>query len=106
MDAPIEESDASDFPPPDPWQILDKEPEWAVSLFSLRFRHPRVLLAYFRFVWMHNEIAKEGEHIEVPEIPHDVCDFILSHTSIQDPPAEFKNEVDELKSHVEGWRSR
>ena len=90
----------------DEWQILEKEPDWAISLLQTKFRHPRVLLAYFRFINLHNEIANEEERMNVPEIPTHVVDFIFQHISIREPPAEFKNEIEELKMHVLAWKER
>jgi hypothetical protein len=90
----------------DEWQILDKEPEWAISLLQMKFRHPRVLLAYFRFVSLHNEIALNEERMFIPEIPHHVVDFIFSHPSFQEPPPVFKKEIEELRWHVLHWKER
>lgn len=84
----------------DEWQILKNESAWTVALNQMRFHHPRVLLAYFRFISLHNEIAQEGEHIQIPEIPGIVVDFILGHISFQNPPPEFKEDVEELKARV------
>ena len=93
------ESDTSDVVPTSGWRI-EKEEDWAVALNDLTFRHPRVLLAYFRFLTLHNEIAPPPERILIPSIPTKVSDFILNHVSIQDTPPEFKGEVDALRAYV------
>jgi hypothetical protein len=105
MDASISESDddSNSERYVDPWQILHTEPEWAIALDQMRFRHPRVLLAYFRFICVHNEIAKEEEHIVLSSIPDIVVDFILGHISFQNTPPEFKNDVEELRTYVIGY---
>jgi hypothetical protein len=88
----------------EPWQILHNEVQWTIALDQLIFRHPRVLLAYFRFVLLHNEIASQKESILLPQIPDNVVDFILGHTSFQNPPPEFKEDVEELRTHVMGFK--
>lgn len=81
------------------WRI-DKKEEWTVVLNEIKFRHPRVLLAYFRFIALHNEMAEPEEKIFVPVIPKKVSEFILSHTSFEETPEEFKSEVSALRSFV------
>ncbi len=93
------ESDTSDVIPSSGWRI-EKEEEWAVAVNELTFRHPRVLLAYFRFLTLHNEIAPPQERILIPNMPKKVSDFILKHPSIQDTPPEFKSEVDALRAYI------
>lgn len=105
MDAPVSDDETETREFYEDWRIMT-EADWGVSLRTKRFRHPRVLLAYFRFVCLHNEIALHGEEIEVPEIPHHVVDFILAHPSFKDPPAEFKSDIEELKEHVLAWKER
>lgn len=102
MNACDSDSDSdSDFPfPLTGWHIVDKK-NWTVALNELKFRHPRVLLAYFRFVSLHNEIAEDSEEaIHLPHMPKDVKNFILNHISLREPPAEFEDEVNDLRSWV------
>ena len=102
MNASFSDSESTDSEPPsfvEGWHIL-AESEWGVALGALKFRHPRVLLAYFRFITLHNEIAAQEEYIEIPKIPRRVMDFMFSHCSFTNIPPEFKNEVDSLKFYI------
>ena len=81
------------------WHILT-DTEWGVELNNLKFLHPRVLLAYFRFISMHNELASQAECIHIPLIPKEIREYILNHISIKETPPEFKEEVDSLKMYV------
>ena len=64
-------------------------------------RHPRVLLAFLRFVELQNEVALEGEAIILPAIPSDIVRKILNHPSITNPPIEFVIDIEELKDRIE-----
>ena len=64
-------------------------------------RHPRVLLAFLRFVALQNEVALEGEAIVLPLISVDVATKIMNHPSIKNPPIEFLDDIDELKERIE-----
>ena len=84
-----------------PWKILSDDSEWAVSLNGTIFRHPRVLLAYFRYVSFTNELAKNREeYIHLPLMTKNVKDYILNHISFRDTPEEFKEEVADLHAWV------
>lgn len=89
-------------PPSNGWHIADAS-DWTVALHQLNFRHPRVLLAYFRFVTLYNELAGRDEQLWIPKIPTHVSEFILSHVSIRQTPEEFKNEVNELRFYVNSY---
>ena len=64
-------------------------------------RHPRVLLAFLRFVALQNEVALEGEAIVLPSIPLEIAQKIINHPSITNPPIEFLDDIDELKERIE-----
>ena len=69
-------------------------------------RHPRVLLAFLRFVALQNEVALEGEAIVLPSIPLDIASKIMNHPSIINPPIEFLDDIDELKERIEALIQR
>jgi hypothetical protein len=69
-------------------------------------RHPRVLLAFLRFVALQNEVALEGEAIILPSIPLDIAQKIMNHPSITNPPIEFLDDIDELKERIEALIQR
>ena len=93
-------SQESSFSEPDsPWKIV-QDTEWGVSLNETKFLHPRVLLAYFRFVCLHNEMAAKNEMILVPKIPSDVMEYIQDHISLREPVKEFLDEVNSLKFYL------
>lgn len=102
MDASFSDSDSEPSTPvaSSPWKILSDDSEWTVALNDTKFRHPRVLLAYFRFVCLHNEIADAEDHILIPKLSKSVSDFILNHCSFHQTPVEFKGEVDALRMYV------
>jgi hypothetical protein len=64
-------------------------------------RHPRVLLAFLRFVELQNEVALEGEAIILPAIPSEIVRKIMNHPSITNPPIEFIVDIEELKDRIE-----
>lgn len=78
--------------------------DWAFSLRTkinkVVFYHPRVLLAYFRFVSFHNELVDDEDKIKIPLMPKEIAAKALSHSSIQDPPEEFADEVFDLVSYI------
>ncbi len=83
------------------WHI-ETDSDWTIALNEMKFRHPRVLLAYFRFVSFTNEIAKSRqEYISIPPIPKDVKQYILNHSSFKETPSEFQEEVNNLHAWVE-----
>lgn len=63
-------------------------------------RHPRVLLAFLRFVALQNEVAREGEAITIPMITSAMAEKIMNHSSIKNPPIEFLDDIDELKERI------
>jgi len=63
-------------------------------------RHPRVLLAFLRFVALQNEVAREGEEIVLPMLTSEIAEKIMNHPSIKNPPIEFLNEINELKDRI------
>ena len=84
------------------WAILPEDSEWTIALRDRKFRHPRILLAYVDFVVSHNELAKnEDEKIVIPQMPTDVGLFIYDHTSMREPPEEFKEQINRLSYFVQ-----
>ena len=63
-------------------------------------RHPRVLLAFLRFVAVQNEVAREGEEIVLPMLTSEIAEKIMDHPSIKNAPIEFLDEIDELKERI------
>ena len=82
---------------------------WCVAVnctdlaLRLDMRHPRVILNFLRFVNTYNELAPYGEEIHLPFMESDTVSMILSHESVVNPPAEFAEEVIELRSLVEKY---
>jgi hypothetical protein len=60
-------------------------------------RHPRVLLAFFRFIAALNEVAYEGEEVRVPPMSHEVFYNVASYLEHNPPPQEFETEVADLR---------
>jgi len=81
-----------------------EEEEFAVPLVSVQgplvARHPRVLLAYLRFIDLYNEIAKPGEVLPSFKMSHAMQAEVLYHSTVFKAPQEFKAEVDELRARV------
>ena len=101
-------------PEPEPEEEEEEEEEaeaeegddnWAFALRQngkkLTFYHPRVLLAYFRFVRLYNtEVVSRDEMINIPLIPTEIAQKLMSHSSIQNPPEEFTSEVNALVDYI------
>ena len=83
--------------------------DWCVAVtcsdlaLRLDMRHPRVVLNLLRFVSTYNELAPEGELINLPQIPHSTVETILSHDSVVHPPPEFAGEVRELRDLLDAY---
>ena len=81
-----------------------EEEEFAVPLVSVQgplvARHPRVLLAYLRFIDLYNEIAKPEEVLPSFKMSHAMQAEVLYHSTVFHAPQEFKAEVDELRARV------
>lgn len=101
MDASISESESEELEhtdsPESAWSTNGSDSEWTVYLNQLTFRHPRVLLAYFRYVSVTNELAETPqEYIRLPCMPTDVKSYILNHISFQEDIPEFREERNDL----------
>lgn len=72
-------------------------------LVNRRFvlKHPRVLLSFLRFIDEFNELADPDEVLMLPAIPQRIVQGVLSHSSIVDPPAEFMDQIRELRLRLE-----
>lgn len=87
------------------YDVSDSEEEdFAVPLTTvdtpLVARHPRVLLAYLRFIELYNEVAKPEEVLPVFKISHAAQAEILYHSTVFNAPHEFKQDVDELRARI------
>jgi len=59
--------------------------------------HPRVVLAYLRFIDSYNEVAPPLHKIQAFKIPANTVQSVLDHPSVATPAAEFIPEIRELK---------
>ena len=102
MNEPIYECGMPETEDVSEWAILHDDSEWTVALRDMKFRHPRVLLAYVEFVLSHNELTRTlEEKIIIPKMPTEVGLFILNHISIKEPPEEFKTQIGTLRYFVD-----
>ncbi len=91
---------------PPPGGDVEREEDWCLSVtcpdlaLRLDMRHPRVVLNLLRFVNTYNELAPEGEKINLPLLPREAVDQMLNHVSLTNTPAEFASEVAELRSLI------
>ena len=85
----------------------DGDEGWCLSVtcpdlaLRLDMRHPRVVLNLLRFVATYNELAPEGELINLPLMTREAVDQILNHVSLVNPPPEFASEIAELRGLVQ-----
>jgi hypothetical protein len=63
-------------------------------------RHPRVILAFFRFISYLNEGAEEHEKVKVKPMPLEVFNTVMGYLERHPPPPEFEEEVRELKERL------
>jgi hypothetical protein len=87
------------------YDVSDSEEEdFAVPLTTvdtpLVARHPRVLLAYLRFIDLYNEVAKPEEVLPPFKMSHAAQAEILYHSTVFHAPREFKQDVDELRTRI------
>ena len=87
------------------YDVSDSEEEdFAVPLTTvdtpLVARHPRVLLAYLRFIDLYNEVAKPEEVLPPFKMSHAAQAEILYHSTVFHAPHEFKKDVDELRARI------
>lgn len=81
----------------DHWCISVKVPDLALRL---DMRHPRVILNFLRFVNSYNELAPEGEKINVPFMEVAETSMIFNHESVRNVVPEFAEDVKELSRLV------
>jgi len=87
------------------YDVSDSEEEdFAVPLTTVQgplvARHPRVLLAYLRFIELYNEVAKPEEVLPVFKMSHTEQAEVLYHSTVFNAPHEFKAEVNELRARI------
>lgn len=79
----------------------DEDERWGIKIprpiIPLTARHPRVLLAYFRFVHSYNEDADIP--IVIPRMSKSAMDLVLDY--VEGPPPEFEQEVEDLKYYLD-----
>ncbi len=81
----------------------DHEPPWIrTPLINQKFilKHPRVILAFLRFIDLYNELADPEEVFMMRAIPQSVVNLICEHSSVADVPPEFQQDVNELKHRL------
>lgn len=59
-------------------------------------KHPRVILAFLRFIDFYNELADPEEVFMLRAIPMSVFNRILEHPAVKFVPEEFEEDVEEL----------
>jgi hypothetical protein len=87
------------------YDVSDSEEEdFSVPLTTVQgplvARHPRVLLAYLRFIDLYNEVAKPEEVLPHFKMSHAAQAEILYHSTVFNAPHEFKQDVDELRARI------
>jgi len=87
------------------YDVSDSEEEdFAVPLTTVQgplvARHPRVLLAYLRFIDLYNEVAKPEEVLPPFKMSHTEQAEVLYHSTVFNAPHEFKQDVDELRARI------
>lgn len=81
----------------------DEEPPWIrTPHINQRFilKHPRVTLAFLRFLDLYNELADPEEVFMVKAIPQAVINRICEHSSVTNVCPEFQQDVEELKHRL------
>lgn len=64
-------------------------------------KHPRVLLAFLRFVDFYNELADPEEVLMLPAMSQEVVQLVQNHPAVRDVPEEFQEDVRELLYRME-----
>ena len=59
-------------------------------------KHPRVILAFLRFIDLYNELADPEEVFMLRAIPMRIFNRILEHPAVKFVPEEFQEDVEEL----------
>lgn len=59
-------------------------------------KHPRVILAFLRFIDLYNELAEPDEVFMIQSIPQRLVDLVHQHPAVKSPPPAFEEDVDEL----------
>lgn len=72
-------------------------PEFYLELPSQApMRHPRVLLAYLRYVSLQNEVASSSEQVPWPLLTEANRKYVHRFIYRTSPPPEFQSEIDDL----------
>jgi hypothetical protein len=81
-----------------PEEEEDEEVYIRTPIINQKFilKHPRVILAFLRFVDFYNELADPEEVLMMPAIPMRIIRRIHEHESVKFPPQEFEEDVNEL----------
>ncbi len=92
--APVEEEEEEE----------DEVKNWCLSVkcsdlaLSLDMRHPRVVLNLLRFVSSYNELAPEGEKIQMPIIPDEKVMYIYNHPDVYTNEPSLAKDMPEFNS--------
>jgi hypothetical protein len=81
----------------------DEEPPWIrTPHINQKFilKHPRVMLAFLRFLDFYNELADPEEVFIIKAIPQSIIKRICEHHSVAQVPPEFAEDVEELKHRL------
>ncbi len=90
----------------------DGEEDWCISVtcsdlaLRLDMRHPRVVLHFLRFVKTYNELAPQGEEINVPWMGAPSVDAILDHELVRNPNPASESDAEELRILVNEFACR
>jgi hypothetical protein len=103
-EGPVELSEDEEYDDVDTEEEDYEEPPWIrTPQINTRFilKHPRILLAFLRFIDFYNELAEPDEVYIMKAIPQELVRKIRNHSSVADAPPEFQGEVDELLVRLE-----
>ena len=64
-------------------------------------KHPRVILAFLRFVDFYNELADPDEIMMLPAIPQRIISIIREHEAVKFVVPEFQSDAQELIQRLE-----
>ena len=82
----------------------EEDADWGVQMprISQRLiaRHPRVLLAFFRFIESLNEVAFEDEKVKIPQMSSDCFLSIMEYIEKNGVPDVFNQEVADLQYYL------
>ena len=105
VETPVVETPVVETPVVETVPVSSEEDEvknWCLSVtcsdlaLSLDMRHPRVVLNLLRFVSSYNELAPEGEKIQLPIIPDERVMYIYNHPDVYNNEASLAKDMKEF----------